>query len=317
MTFTEPFRAYTRVTFFERPKKVTKEVRPAACRRLAKRRSASRCPALLALSGAPRRQAIHGLAALDRHPCRSSLSEHCDARRHAGGMTIRSEARQRQKPRQRPIKAPPHQQRHGGLLILVLWLTLRLLWTLVPLKRAEHRRPWRIGSEGGEAGCRSLFAAPWMARRKAPSWPRSAGHRIALFASRDPTQRRGRAFFGYFLCAPKKVTRATARNGSVKPKESEMQATPNPSECATKPPSRSTRASVEGVQWSDWLGTHICESTVAAFCITHKKVRSTNCQFGAPGALQKRETTTERNPNGNPSCEDAIEKPTGCLNAKH
>ena len=48
-------------------------------------------------------------------------------------------------------------------------------------------------------------------------------------ASCDPTQRRGRAFFGYFLCATKKVTRATARNGSVKPKESGMQATLNPS----------------------------------------------------------------------------------------
>ena len=35
-------------------------------------------------------------------------------------------------------------------------LILLLPWTLDPLKRAEHRRPWRIGSEGGEAGCRSL-----------------------------------------------------------------------------------------------------------------------------------------------------------------
>ncbi len=51
-----------------------------------------RFPVLLALSGAPRRQAIHGLAALDRPPCRSSLSEHCDARRHAGGMNVKSQS---------------------------------------------------------------------------------------------------------------------------------------------------------------------------------------------------------------------------------
>jgi len=57
----------------------------------------------------------------------------------------------------------------------------------------------------------------------------------------DPTQRRGRAFFGYFLCATKKVTRAIARNGSVKPKESAKQAIPNPSGCAIKPLSLPTR----------------------------------------------------------------------------
>ncbi len=168
MTFIELFRAYARVTFLERPRKVTKGMRPAACRRLARNRSASRCPALLALSGAPRRQAIHGLAALDRHPCRSSLSEHCDARRHARGTNVHNQVKS-----QGNSAALP---RGAVLLILpLLWLLL-----LVPLKRAEHRRPWRTGSEGGEAGCRCLFAAPRMARRKAPSWPRSTGHRIAL-----------------------------------------------------------------------------------------------------------------------------------------
>jgi hypothetical protein len=63
---------------------------------------------------------------------------------------------------------------------VLLILLLPLPWTLVPLKRAEHRRPWRTGSERRRGRSRSLFAAPWMARRKAPSWPRSTGHRIAL-----------------------------------------------------------------------------------------------------------------------------------------
>ncbi len=111
------------------------------------------------------------------------------------------------------------------LLILLLPLLLLRLWTLDPLKRAEHRRPWRTGSEGGEAGCRCLFAAPRMARRKAPSGPRSTGHRIALLFLAIRRSAGGALPFGDFsLGVQGKVTRATARNGSVKPKESGMRA---------------------------------------------------------------------------------------------
>jgi len=220
-------------------------------------------PVLLALSGAPRRQAIHGLAALDRHPRRSSHCDRCDARRHAGEMNVNGRSRSHIKTtstahqnhrhintvipanagiQSRGVRAcspgyrlSPVRRRAFDVAWAVL-LILLLLWTLVPLKRAEHRRPWRTGSEGGEAGCRCLFAAPQMARRNAPSWPRSTGHRLAGFCFfGKATQRRGRAFFGYFLCATKKVTRAIARNGSVKPKESGEQATPNPSGCTMKP----------------------------------------------------------------------------------
>eukprot|EP01036_Dinobryon_divergens_P037546 gene37546-49138_t len=87
---------------------------------------------------------------------------------------------ERQKQSTATSKAKATTQRHAPRGAVLLILQLPLLRTLDPLKRAEHRRPWRTGSEGGEAGCRSLFAAPGMARRKAPSWPRSTGHRIAL-----------------------------------------------------------------------------------------------------------------------------------------
>ena len=108
----------------------------------------------------------------------------------------------------------------GGLLIFtccVVLLILLLLLTLVPLKRAEHRRPWQTGSGGGEAGAEA-FSPRHGWRVEKPRHGREAqgiGSRFCFFGK--ATQRRGRPSFGYFPWATRKVTRATARNTAPKP----------------------------------------------------------------------------------------------------
>ncbi len=109
---------------------------------------------------------------------------------------------------------PPREARRPWLL---MW-PWRLLWLLpsIPFERAEHRRTWRSRPRRGRGRSRSLFAAPGMARRKAPPCPRSAGHRFALLLHANRRSDRGAFLLVTFPCAFQgKVTRATARNSSM------------------------------------------------------------------------------------------------------
>jgi len=103
------------------------------------------------------------------------------------------------------------------------------------------RRASQRSERDDRHGCRSSAARPWMAcRRGAPESARSTGDRLAplLLASRRNAA--GRIPLVTFLGRSRKVTRAIARNSSVKPNALGMRATPNPSGCAMKLLSRPT-----------------------------------------------------------------------------
>jgi len=128
--------------------------------------------------------------------------DHCDARRHAEGRTSKTTATSTAKAELRflPLPLP--------LPLLGLWL---LLVPLPPIawRRASQRSEGATGMDAGRA-------------MPGHGWPVSAVPRRAREAQgiggRLLVLRRyaGRAFFGYFLCAPKKVTRAPARNSALR-----------------------------------------------------------------------------------------------------
>jgi len=101
-------------------------------------------------------------------------------------------------------------------------------------RRGRMPKPFRRATDGASK-------SPVMAEKH------RASDRASV--SRDPTQRRGRPSFGYFPWATRKVTCATARNGSAKPKESGKQATPNQSAYAMTLLSQPTRAIPTHLSW--------------------------------------------------------------------
>jgi hypothetical protein len=87
-------------------------------------------------------------------------------------------------------------------------------------------------SGGSRHGCRLSAVRPWMAcPRGTPEIARSAGHRLALLFLASRRHAAGRIPLVTFLGRSRKVTRATARNSSMRPDQTARLATLNPSIC--------------------------------------------------------------------------------------